>query len=155
MRLSCSIPFEIKLDETLNLNVKIRTSIWILIVCHWHVCYFMLQGLFRNFQDAFLPLLKDHLRAISTSSLESKQRCATEIIAALVRGSKHWDFHKMDALQSYLVPVMKSALASMTNDTFADWGTCIATSLVRTSFVCSSMNSGPTSETAAARWIWF
>ena len=59
----------------------------------------VLQGLFRNFGDCLLPLLKPHLeRMISDTSFdkhESNNRCAMEIISGLVRGSKHWNYEQV------------------------------------------------------------
>lgn len=57
--------------------------------------YMFLQGLFRNFDDAFLPVLQPHLEELVADSHESTQRCVAEIIAGLIRGSKHWTFEKV------------------------------------------------------------
>ncbi|KFO18474.1 Proteasome activator complex subunit 4 [Fukomys damarensis] len=54
----------------------------------------LFKGLFRNFDDAFLPVLKPHLERLVADSHESTQRCVAEIIAGLIRGSKHWTFEK-------------------------------------------------------------
>lgn len=53
------------------------------------------QGLFRNYSDAFLPVLKSHMERLAGDSHESTQRCVAEIIAGLVRGSKHWSFSQV------------------------------------------------------------
>jgi len=57
------------------------------------------QGLFRNFGDTFLPLLKPHLERLVADTLpeshESNHRCASEIVAGLIRGCKHWPFEKV------------------------------------------------------------
>ncbi|KAB1266874.1 Proteasome activator complex subunit 4 [Camelus dromedarius] len=54
----------------------------------------LFKGIFRNFDDAFLPVLKPHLERLVADSHESTQRCVAEIIAGLIRGSKHWTFEK-------------------------------------------------------------
>ncbi|KTG47925.1 hypothetical protein cypCar_00026947 [Cyprinus carpio] len=54
----------------------------------------LFKGLFRNYSDAFLPVLKPHMERLANDSHESTQRCVAEIIAGLVRGSKHWSFSK-------------------------------------------------------------
>ncbi len=55
--------------------------------------------MFRNFDDAFLPLLKPHVERLVSDTKhdthECSQRCAAEIIAGLVRGAKHWSFEKV------------------------------------------------------------
>ena len=54
------------------------------------------QGLFRNFDEAFLPLMKPHIermvKDMSRDTHDSNQRCAAELIAGLIRGSKHWNY---------------------------------------------------------------
>ena len=69
---------------------------WCEIEC-W--CCFFLQGLFRNFDIAFLPLFRKHLEKLVTDTSHDKReyshRLAAEIISGLIRGSKHWDFDRV------------------------------------------------------------
>ncbi|MEE6474291.1 hypothetical protein FKM82_010338 [Ascaphus truei] len=88
----------------------------------------LFKGVFRNFDDAFLPILKPHLERLVADSHESTQRCVAEIIAGLIRGSKHWTFEKVEHLWSFLCPLLRTALSNITVETYSDWGTCIATS---------------------------
>lgn len=67
-----------------------------------HRCNSLRQGLFRNFNDAFLPLLRPHMERLVADSHESKQRCVAEIISGLIRGSKHWSFSKVRRLENRL-----------------------------------------------------
>ena len=69
--------------------------------------------MFRNYDDTVLTVLKSHVeRLVSDTSHdthETSQRCAAEMIAALIRGSKHWHYDKvMTSLtgtgQPYTVP---------------------------------------------------
>lgn len=55
---------------------------------------FSFQGLFRNFNDAFIPLLQPHMERLVADTHESKQRCVSEIISGLIRGCKHWNYLK-------------------------------------------------------------
>ncbi|CAL1268746.1 unnamed protein product [Larinioides sclopetarius] len=57
--------------------------------------YFMFKAIFTNFGDQFLPLFNDHLLRMVQDKQESVQRCAAEIIAGILCGCKHWDFHKV------------------------------------------------------------
>lgn len=57
--------------------------------------FLLFQGLFRNFSDVFLPLLRTHMERLVADSHESKQRCVAEIISGLIRGSKHWSYSKV------------------------------------------------------------
>uniref|UniRef100_A0A671QPD6 Proteasome activator complex subunit 4A n=1 Tax=Sinocyclocheilus anshuiensis TaxID=1608454 RepID=A0A671QPD6_9TELE len=87
----------------------------------------LFKGLFRNFDDAFLPLLKPHMERLVADSHESTQRCVAEIISGLIRGSKHWSYSKVEKLWALLCPLLRKALSNITIETYADWGTCIAT----------------------------
>ncbi|XP_068089225.1 proteasome activator complex subunit 4 isoform X1 [Hyperolius riggenbachi] len=88
----------------------------------------LFKGLFRNYDDAFLPILTPHLERLVEDSHESTQRCVAEIVAGLIRGSKHWTFEKVDNMWQFLCPLLRTALSNITVETYNDWGTCIATS---------------------------
>uniref|UniRef100_A0AAQ5XJE7 Proteasome activator complex subunit 4 C-terminal domain-containing protein n=1 Tax=Amphiprion ocellaris TaxID=80972 RepID=A0AAQ5XJE7_AMPOC len=87
----------------------------------------LFKGLFRNFSDAFLPVLRPHMERLVADSHESKQRCVAEIISGLIRGCKHWSYLKVESLWELLCPLLRTALSNITIETYADWGTCIAT----------------------------
>ncbi|XP_072293387.1 proteasome activator complex subunit 4A isoform X1 [Eucyclogobius newberryi] len=87
----------------------------------------LFKGLFRNFHSAFLPLLQPHMERLVADSHESKQRCVAEIISGLIRGCKHWSYPKVENLWTMLCPLLRTALSNITIETYADWGTCIAT----------------------------
>uniref|UniRef100_A0AAY4C4F7 Proteasome activator subunit 4 n=1 Tax=Denticeps clupeoides TaxID=299321 RepID=A0AAY4C4F7_9TELE len=87
----------------------------------------LFKGLFRNFGDAFLPLLWPHMERLVVDTHESAQRCVAEIISGLIRGSKHWSYSKVEKLWAMLCPLLRRALSNITVETYADWGTCIAT----------------------------
>uniref|UniRef100_A0A3Q3VQG8 Proteasome activator subunit 4 n=1 Tax=Mola mola TaxID=94237 RepID=A0A3Q3VQG8_MOLML len=87
----------------------------------------LFKGLFRNFCDTFVPVLRPHMERLVADSHESKQRCVAEIISGLIRGSKHWSYSKVECLWALLCPLLRTALSNITIETYADWGTCIAT----------------------------
>ncbi|XP_058477820.1 proteasome activator complex subunit 4B isoform X2 [Solea solea] len=87
----------------------------------------LFKGLFRNYGDAFLPLLWPHLEQLASNPHESSQRCVCEITAGLIRGSKLWSFSKVESLWQLLCPLIRTALTNITVETYTDWGTCIAT----------------------------
>uniref|UniRef100_A0AAR2INB5 Proteasome activator Blm10 mid region domain-containing protein n=1 Tax=Pygocentrus nattereri TaxID=42514 RepID=A0AAR2INB5_PYGNA len=87
----------------------------------------LFKGLFRNFDDSFLPVLKPHMEQLVGDTHESKQRCVAEIISGLIRGSKHWSYSKVEKLWAMLCPILRTALSNITIETYGDWGTCIAT----------------------------
>lgn len=59
------------------------------------VCVARFQGLFRNFGSAFLPVFEKVLARRIADTQESNQRCALEMLAGIMRGSKHWGFAKV------------------------------------------------------------
>ncbi|XP_035261773.1 proteasome activator complex subunit 4B isoform X1 [Anguilla anguilla] len=87
----------------------------------------LFKGLFRNFGDAFLPVFLPHMERLVADSHESTQRCVAEIMAGLIRGSKHWSYSKVVRLWEMLSPLIRTALSNITVETYVDWGTCIAT----------------------------
>uniref|UniRef100_A0A8C5MEZ8 Proteasome activator subunit 4 n=1 Tax=Leptobrachium leishanense TaxID=445787 RepID=A0A8C5MEZ8_9ANUR len=87
----------------------------------------LFKGIFRNFDDAFLPILKPHLERLVADSHESTQRCVAEIIAGVIRGSKHWPFEKVEGVWNLVCPLLRTALTNITVESYSDWGTCIAT----------------------------
>jgi hypothetical protein len=48
----------------------------------------------------------------------------------MIRGAKHWPFHKVSALWESLMPLIRLALLNITVETVADWGICFATAAV-------------------------
>ncbi|XP_068219564.1 proteasome activator complex subunit 4-like isoform X1 [Palaemon carinicauda] len=89
--------------------------------------YWLFKGLFRNFGDTFLKQFESHIRKLVEETHKSSQRCATEIITGMIRGSKHWTFAKHQALWEMLKPIMQTGISNVTVETVEDWGTCMAT----------------------------
>lgn len=89
--------------------------------------FWMFKGLFRNFGDSFLLLFIGHLEKLVNETKKSSQRCATEIIAGIIRGSKHWTYNKHVGLWERLQPILETGIAKVTVETMEDWGTCMAT----------------------------
>jgi proteasome activator subunit 4 len=87
----------------------------------------MFKGLFRNYGDEFLPLLKPHLDRLCDQDQESAHRCAAEIIAALIRGTKHWPYDMANSLWEWLQPLLRKIIGKITVESIGDWGTCFAT----------------------------
>lgn len=89
--------------------------------------FIMFKNLFRNHGDKYLNNFVPHLERLVADKEEHNQRCAAEIIAAVIRGSKHWPFEKVSGLWQTLTPIIRIALSNMTVETISDWGICFAT----------------------------
>ena len=75
------------------------------------------KGLFRNHGDSCLEVLKPHVERLYAAPHESEQRCAAEMLAGLIRGSKHWPWDMTERMWTWLVPVLKNILGSVTVET--------------------------------------
>ena len=54
-------------------------------------------------------------------------RCASEIIAGLIRGTKHWSWDMTVNLWSWMQPLLRKVVSKITVESFGNWGTCFAT----------------------------
>jgi len=88
----------------------------------------MFKALFRNFGDLFLGSFRTHIERLVCDHRESFQRAACELLAAIIRGSKHWTFDKVEPMWAWVVPAIRQALTKVSPETQRDWGTCFATS---------------------------
>lgn len=88
---------------------------------------FLFKGLFRNFGIVHLKHFLPHLQRLVMDTHESSQRCAAEIAAGIVRGAKHWPFQMTCDLWQALLPIIRIAVANLTQETIVDWGVCFAT----------------------------
>ncbi|XP_076463728.1 proteasome activator complex subunit 4B-like [Babylonia areolata] len=91
----------------------------------------LFKGLFRNFGDSCLEVFKPHLerlvRDTSHDKHDSSQRCAMEVLAGLIRGSKHWPFEKIKEMWDWLLPLLTFIRNNITIETQDDWGTFFST----------------------------
>jgi len=88
----------------------------------------MFKGMFRNFGDSLVTMFKGHIERLVADHQESHQRAAAELLAAIIRGSKHWPYSKVKPLWEWVVPAIRTALTKVSPETQRDWGTCFATS---------------------------
>ncbi|KAI9193627.1 uncharacterized protein BJ171DRAFT_249708 [Polychytrium aggregatum] len=82
------------------------------------------KGLFINFEDRFLDLLKPKIEGLCQSAMKSEQRAGAEILSGLIRGSKHWPTgpgSKTERLWAWVVPVIRSTLAGCTSECLKLW----------------------------------
>lgn len=84
----------------------------------------LFKGLFRNHGSVHLKHFLPHLKRLVADSHESSQRCAAEITAGIIRGSKHWPFGMTAQMWEELTPIIRIALNNLTVETVHDWGTC-------------------------------
>ena len=86
----------------------------------------LFKGLFRNHGNVHLPHFMKHLRRLVVDRNESSQRCAAEIIAGLIKGTKHWTFAMVDDMWKELTPIIRNALNNITGESVTDWARCFS-----------------------------
>ncbi|XP_014486142.1 PREDICTED: proteasome activator complex subunit 4B-like [Dinoponera quadriceps] len=92
---------------------------------------FLFKGLFRNHGIVHLVHFLPHLQRLVTDKHESSQRCAAEITAGIIRGAKYWPFSITREMWRSLLPIVRTALSNLTEETIVDWGMCFATAMQR------------------------
>lgn len=91
--------------------------------------FLMFKTLFKLFEDKLLDDFLPHLQNLVSDKEEHSQRCAAEMISGIIRGSKHWSFEQSNRLWEKLLPLFRTALNNMSDETLADWTLCVTMSL--------------------------
>uniref|UniRef100_A0A0C9QKU2 PSME4 protein n=1 Tax=Fopius arisanus TaxID=64838 RepID=A0A0C9QKU2_9HYME len=89
------------------------------------------KGIFRNHGVDILDIFIPHLLNLVTQKQEASQLCAAELIAGVIRGSKHWEFSMVTKMWDQMLPVIRIALENVTPETSRDWGNCFGQSFRR------------------------
>lgn len=90
--------------------------------------FYLIKCLCNAFGDALLANFMRHLpRLVEDKSVDGHHRCAAEVMAGFMRGSKHWSFAKAENLYREFEPLIRLALDKITVETDVYWGTCFAT----------------------------
>jgi hypothetical protein len=80
------------------------------------------KGLFRNLGPGLLESIKGHVaRMCAMTDKVEAQNCAAEILAGLSRGLKHWRGEETSAVWEWLLPLLRTTLPSITNDSVEAW----------------------------------
>lgn len=79
----------------------------------------LFRALFRNYGLCILEPFKKYIAEYSTSTCEFKQKFVLELLAGLLRGSKHWTYDMMNELKAYVMPILDSM--AITQENFPVW----------------------------------
>ena len=100
-----------------------------------HIHYTVYKSLFRNYGYKLFDIFKPVVQNLLSENLESKHRCAIEVIAGMIRGSKHWNYKDLNAFWDFLVPLLQDMFASnIMEETVKDWMMALVVSTV--SYCC-------------------
>ncbi|RGB33631.1 hypothetical protein C1646_815894 [Rhizophagus diaphanus] len=81
----------------------------------------LFKSIFQIYEDTFLEIVKPEVTKLCESSEKNQQRAATEILAGIIRGSKHWPLNRLQALWSWLIPLLEHTFNSVTPDSLVYW----------------------------------
>lgn len=81
----------------------------------------LFKSIFQIYEDSFLEIVKPEVTKLCESSEKNQQRAATEILAGIIRGSKHWPLNRLQALWSWLIPLLEHTFNSVTPDSLVYW----------------------------------
>ncbi|CAF3971108.1 unnamed protein product [Rotaria sp. Silwood2] len=88
----------------------------------------MFKGLFRNFGfdlvDHFMEQLDILIHEKMTEKQEGCHRVAAEIVAGMIRGSKHWTLEMLEKLWQKLIPFLNEVCTNLSPETLSRWGSC-------------------------------
>lgn len=77
------------------------------------------KGLFRNYGPCLLDSFKKYVLEYASCACEYKQKFVIELVAGLLRGSKHWSLDMLIELQKFVLTVFEQV--PMTQENFNDW----------------------------------
>jgi proteasome activator subunit 4 len=96
------------------------------------LAFFMYKRAFACFGANLLDLVQDKLVAfVKEANDKSKQRASCELIAGIVRGSKHWDSSSKAKMWSIVLPIFQQGIAGATTESVMYWGESIKYICVR------------------------
>ncbi|KAI8975614.1 hypothetical protein BDF20DRAFT_879640 [Mycotypha africana] len=82
----------------------------------------LFKYIFRTFGDAPLTVAKGHIEKLCEDfDQKNSQRAASEILAGLIRGMKHWNLRKSELVWQWLVILIQKVFKSITPDSLVYW----------------------------------
>jgi proteasome activator subunit 4 len=81
----------------------------------------LFKSIFQTYEDSFLEIVKPEVIKLCESLEKNQQRAATEVLAGIIRGSKHWPLNRLQALWSWLIPLLEQTFNSVTPDSLIYW----------------------------------
>lgn len=88
----------------------------------------LMKGICNTFGDVLLDPILEHVQSmIEDENSESSHRGATEIMAGIMKGIKHWTFDMTVKMYDKLKPLIRSALENITDETVNFWAYCFLT----------------------------
>jgi proteasome activator subunit 4 len=84
------------------------------------------KGLAQHFRARLLEVVSAPLSALTANTAEAgHQGVACEVVAGIVRGSKHWPFAEQKALREFMGPLLSKVLIETSLDSTDNWAACL------------------------------
>jgi proteasome activator subunit 4 len=88
--------------------------------------FFLYKRAFACFGVNLLDLVQEKLASFAKDANDkSKQRASCELIAGIVRGSKHWDSASRAKMWSVVLPIFQQGVSGATSESVIYWGESI------------------------------
>ncbi|KAI9261229.1 hypothetical protein EDC94DRAFT_122877 [Helicostylum pulchrum] len=82
----------------------------------------LFSSIFQTFGDLPLACAKESIEKLCMATdQKNSQRAASEILAGLIRGTKHWSLLKLDLVWDWLTPLLRKLFNSITPDSLTYW----------------------------------
>ncbi|CAG8466985.1 9745_t:CDS:10 [Ambispora leptoticha] len=82
----------------------------------------LFKSIFQMFEDQFLETVKPLIEKMCENPEEKhRQRAAAEILAGIVRGSKHWKLSRSKAMWDWLIPLLEKTFNAISLDSLTYW----------------------------------
>mmetsp|Transcript_5329 Transcript_5329/g.16136 ORF Transcript_5329/g.16136 Transcript_5329/m.16136 type:complete len:1865 (+) Transcript_5329:117-5711(+) len=90
------------------------------------------KGFARNHGLKFMELARPQIERLlapcdsdGVSETTAKFRCAGELVAGIVRGSKHWHFDEVQAMWKFVIPTLEEAASRVENHTISNFSSTL------------------------------
>lgn len=57
---------------------------------------------------------------------ENEQRCAAELVYGIIIGSKFWPYEYVESVWAELLPILKTVVPNISDETIKDWEICMS-----------------------------
>ncbi|CAJ0904050.1 1258_t:CDS:10 [Entrophospora sp. SA101] len=81
----------------------------------------LFKSIFQMYEDSFLEIIIPEITKLCKSTEKHQQRAVSEIMAGIVRGSKHWKLESLKSLWSWLIPLLENTFNLITPDSLIYW----------------------------------
>ena len=125
----CSVEFWTKLSTYMSLENSNRSG----AEDFSKSASLLYKTFFQMFEDRFIHIFRPIVAIFAKATDQrSQQRCAAEMMAGLIRGTKNWSQIKRDSVWEWAIPLLEEVFERATPDTLVYWTQFVKHVTVRT-----------------------